>query len=277
MPQFAANLSLLYTELPFLERFAAAAHDGFTAVEYLFPYAWQPEVLTQVLQRHGLQQVLFNAPAGGNTPAAVNAAWDAGERGTLCLPHAQAAFEYGLQQALYYAQALQCPRVHLMSGCLPPHLPPSDARDVVLRRLHWAAQRAQAAGVVLCLEPLNPADVPSYYLQTQAHAHDLVQAVGSAHLQVQMDLYHCQRVEGDALAQLAHYLPSGRIAHIQIAGTPDRHEPDSGTLDYRAVFALLNRHAYPGWVGCEYHPRSGTRAGLGWRTRLQSARTTPTA
>lgn len=264
MPQFAANLSLMYTELPFLERFAAAARDGFRAVEYLFPYAHAPAQLAQQLRAHGLQQVLFNAPPGGATLDAMATAWDAGARGTLCLAGQDAAFRAGLQQALEYASVLQCPRVHVMSGLLPAGQSHAGVQALVTERLHWAAQQAQDAGVTLLIEPINGRDMPGYYLQRQDQAHALVQAVDSPRLQVQMDLYHCQIVEGDVAMKLRHYLPTGRVGHIQIAGVPDRHEPDSGELHYPYLFDLLDQLGYTGWVGCEYRPRAGTSKGLGW-------------
>ena len=264
MPQFAANLSLMYTELPFLERFAAAARDGFRAEEYLFPYAHAPAQLAQQLRAHGLQQVLFNAPPGGTTRDAMATAWDAGARGTLCLAGQDAAFRAGLQQALEYASVLQCPRVHVMGGLLPAGQSHAGVQALVTERLHWAAQQAQDAGVALLIEPINGRDMPGYYLQRQDQAHALVQAVDSPRLQVQMDLYHCQIVEGDVAMKLRHYLPTGRVGHIQIAGVPDRHEPDSGELHYPYLFDLLDQLGYTGWVGCEYRPRAGTSQGLGW-------------
>ncbi|MDH0048717.1 2-oxo-tetronate isomerase [Comamonas terrigena] len=264
MPQFAANLSLMYTELPFLERFAAAARDGFRAVEYLFPYAHAPAQLAQQLRAHGLQQVLFNAPPGGTTRDAMATAWDAGARGTLCLAGQDAAFRAGLQQALEYASVLQCPRVHVMGGLLPAGQSHAGVQALVTERLHWAAQQAQDAGVALLIEPINGRDMPGYYLQRQDQAHALVQAVDSPRLQVQMDLYHCQIVEGDVAMKLRHYLPTGRVGHIQIAGVPDRHEPDSGELHYPYLFDVLDQLGYTGWVGCEYRPRAGTSQGLGW-------------
>ncbi|MDH1703422.1 2-oxo-tetronate isomerase [Comamonas terrigena] len=264
MPQFAANLSLMYTELPFLERFAAAARDGFRAVEYLFPYAHAPAQLAQQLRAHGLQQVLFNAPPGGATRDAMATAWDAGARGTLCLAGQDVAFRAGLQQALEYASVLQCPRVHVMGGLLPAGQSHAGVQALVTERLHWAAQQAQDAGVALLIEPINGRDMPGYYLQRQDQAHALVQAVDSPRLQVQMDLYHCQIVEGDVAMKLRHYLPTGRVGHIQIAGVPDRHEPDSGELHYPYLFDLLDQLGYTGWVGCEYRPRAGTSQGLGW-------------
>lgn len=264
MPQFAANLSLMYTELPFLQRFAAAARDGFRAVEYLFPYAFAPAELARALHDHGLQQALFNAPPGGGTRADMATAWDGGARGTLCLADQGAAFRAGVHEALQDAAALGCPRIHLMSGLLPAGQTHESVHGLVLERLHWAAGQATAAGVAVLIEPINGRDMPGYYLQRQDHAHALVQAVGAPNLQVQMDLYHCQIVEGDVASKLRQYLPTGRVGHIQIAGVPERHEPDTGELHYPYLFEVIDALGWQGWVGCEYRPRAGTSAGLGW-------------
>lgn len=268
MPRFAANLSLMYTEQPFLERFAAAAADGFTAVEYLFPYAYAPEVLADTLAQAGLQQVLFNAPPGGDTPEAMVAAWEEGMRGTLCLPGQEQVFQAGVLQALRYAQAMRCPRIHLMSGRMPEGAPRKLLEDTALCNLRWAAQAAADAGVEVLIEPINGRDMPGYFLQTQAQAHHLVQLVAAPNLKVQMDLYHCQIVEGDVAMKLRQYLPTGRVGHIQIAGVPERHEPDVGELNYDYLFGVLDALGYAGWVGCEYRPRAGTSQGLGWLRRL---------
>jgi len=272
MPRFAANLSLMYTELPFLERFAAAARDGFQAVEYLFPYAHAPEVLARALQGHGLQQVLFNAPPGGATRADMATAWEGGARGTLCLADQEAAFRAGVHEALHYAAALHCPRVHVMGGLLPAGATRQALQPLVLQRLHWAAQRAAAAGVTLLIEPINERDMPGYYLQHQDAAHALVQAVDSPHLQVQMDLYHCQIMEGDVARKLRQYLPTGRVGHLQIAGVPERQEPDTGELHYPYLFEVIDALGWQGWIGCEYRPRAGTSAGLGWWQKAQGLR-----
>ena len=269
MPRFAANLSLMYTELPFLQRFEAAALDGFTAVEFLFPYAWAPEVLRHQLDRHGLQQVLLNAPPGGTDRAAMAAAWDQGARGTACLPGREAEFRAGVQEALLYATALQCPRIHLMAGLVPPEAPAETLRATFVANLRWAAQQARSAGCEVLIEPINLRDMPGYYLSRQEQAHALLQAVGEPALKVQMDLYHCQIMEGDVATRLRRYLPTGHVAHVQIAGVPERHEPDTGELHYPYLLALLDDLGYGGWVGCEYRPRLGaqpgaTRAGLGW-------------
>lgn len=273
MPRFAANLSLMYPELPFLDRFEAAALDGFRAVEYLFPYEWPAAELKARLNHWDLQQVLFNAPAGGADHAAMQTAWANGHRGTAALPGREAEFRTGLAYALHYAQQLGCPRVHVMSGILPEHTARESLKDHVVANLRWAAAEAAQHGVTLMLEGINQRDMPRYFLNRQDHAHEIVEAVGAPNLQVQMDLYHCQIVEGDLAAKLRRYLPTGRVGHLQIAGVPERAEPDVGEVNYGYLFELIDALGYPGWVGCEYRPRrggepGGTRAGLGWRPRV---------
>ena len=257
MPRFAANLSTMYGENPFPERFAAAAADGFEAVECQFPYAWSAAELAARLADAGLQQVLLNAPPGDMA---------AGERGLACLPGRQADFRRGfLEQALPYAQALGCPRVHVMAGLMPPGSERAALQDGLVENLAWAA--AQAGDVQLLVEPINGRDMPGYFLNRQDHAHEIVALVGAPNLAVQMDLYHCQIVEGDIATKLRRYLNPAHptpVGHLQVAGVPDRHEPDDGELAYPYLFALLDELGWRGWVGAEYRPRAGTRQGLGW-------------
>lgn len=272
MPRFAANLSMMYTELPFLQRFAAAAQDGFVGVEFLFPYEWPAEQLAGLLQQHSLQQVLFNAPPGGLDPSGMAAAWGQGMRGTAALPGHESEFRAGVTQALHYAQVLQCPRIHCMAGVLPQDINPVQAQATFVTNLRWAAQAAAAHNVTVLIEPINTRDVPGYFLHHQAQAHDAVAQVGAANLQVQMDLYHCQIMEGDVAMKLRQYLPTGRVGHLQIAGVPERHEPDTGELHFPYLFDVIDALEYPGWIGCEYRPRAGavaggTRAGLVWLTQ----------
>ncbi|POX42673.1 hydroxypyruvate isomerase [Streptomyces sp. Ru73] len=258
MPRFAANLSMMYTEHDFLDRFAAAAADGFEGVEYLFPYDYEAAALRRRLDDHGLLQVLFNAPPG---------AWDAGERGTASLPGREAETRSGIDRALEYAAALGCPRVHVMAGLVSPDAAPAerDAQHATyLTNLAWAAERAAAVDVDVLIEPINQRDMPGYFLRTQAQAHAVVQEVGAPNLKVQLDLYHCQIVEGDLTTTLRRDLPTGRVGHLQIAGVPDRHEPDLGELDVRHLFGVVDEVGFDGWVGCEYRPRAGTTEGLGW-------------
>ncbi len=274
MPRFAANLSMLYAELPFLDRFAAAAADGFKAVEYLFPYAWPAEQLAELLARHGLQQVLFNAPpGGGNDPAAIEAAWARGERGNACLPGCEPEFRAAVTLALRYAAALQCPRVHVIAGLQPASLPRADAQRTYVSNLRWAAELAAAQGVQVLIEPINTRDMPGFFLNYQAQAHAVLAEVGAPNLKVQMDLYHCQIMEGDLATKLRQYLPTGGVGHIQIAGVPERHEPDLGEINHAYLFKVLDEVSaacgWDGYVGCEYRPArgavaGGTSAGLGW-------------
>jgi hydroxypyruvate isomerase len=260
MPQFAANLSMLYPELAFMDRFAAAANDGFKAVEYLFPYAFEANDIAAQLQQHGLQQVLFNAPPGN---------WDGGERGLACLPGREAEFQTGVDQALRYAAALNCPRIHVMAGLVPAGSAREALAPTYIANLRWAARRAAGQGVDVLIEPINTRDIPGFYLNRQDQAHAVLDEVNEPNLKVQMDLYHCQIVEGDVSMKLRQYLPGGRVGHIQIASVPQRHEPDLGELNYAYLFSVLDELGYSGWVGCEYRPargavRGGTSSGLGW-------------
>ena len=259
MPRFAANLSMLYPDLPFLDRFAAAARDGFAAVEDLFPYEHEPRELAARLADHGLQQALFNAPPGD---------WAAGERGIACLPGRDDEFRAGIRQALDYAQALRCPRVHVMAGLAPAGVDRARLEATYLDRVALAAAEAARHGVDVLLEPINPRDMPRFFLTRQDQAHAVVEAIGAGNLKVQMDLYHCQIVEGDLAVKLRQYLPTGRVGHLQIAGVPERHEPDVGELHYPYLFAVIDEVAaacgWSGWVGCEYRPRGRTSEGLGW-------------
>jgi 2-dehydrotetronate isomerase len=253
MPRFAANLSMLYNEHAFPDRFAAAARDGFSAVEYLFPYEFAAGDLAARLVEHGLQQVLFNAPPGD---------WAAGERGVACLPGREDEFKRGVERALDYARALKCPRIHLMAGLAPPDADRAALRATYLGNLAWAA--AQARDVHFLIEPINTRDIPRFFLNRQDHAHEIVAEVGAPNLKVQMDLYHCQIVEGDLAKKLELYLPTGRVGHLQIAGVPERHEPDVGEINHPYLFALIDRLGFDGFIGCEYRPRAGTSAGLNW-------------
>ncbi len=266
--RFAANLSWLYTDLPFLDRFAAAARDGFQGVECLFPHEHPLTDIQARLRDLGLCLVLFNAAPGN---------WAAGERGLAGLEGREADFRSSVLGALARAQALQCPLVHVMAGlCQAPSGSPEwlAAMARYEQRLAWAAAQAQAHGITLTIEPINPRDLPGYLLTRQGEAHGIVQRIGSAHLRVQMDLYHCQVVEGDVTARLRHWLPTGQVAHVQIAGVPERNEPDQGELHHPWLFTELLRLGWSGWIGCEYRPRAtplpdnpgaATTQGLGWR------------
>ncbi len=276
MPQFAANLSMLYPEHPFLDRFAAAAQDGFRAVEFLFPYAFAAQEIRARLDDLGLQLVLFNAPPAGTSAEDIVLAWDRGERGTAAQPGREAEFRTGFQRAVDSALALGCPRIHVMSGCIAPGASLAHMQTTLVNNLQHATALAALAGLEVLIEPLNQRDVPGYFLNRQDQAHALLQAVGAPNLRVQMDLYHCQIVEGDVATKLQTYLPTGAVGHIQIAGVPARHEPDAqNELNYPYLLKLIDSLGYRGWVGCEYRPRlgaqpGGTHAGLAWRPQAMA-------
>jgi 2-dehydrotetronate isomerase len=256
MPRFAANLSFMYQEFDFLDRFAAAASDGFTGVEYLFPYDHEARVLSAHLKQHGLTQVLFNAPPGD---------WATGERGIASLPGRQQEFQRGIEAALAYSDVLGNKRIHVMAGLLKPDQDASAHRQVFLENLAYAARQAAAHSVDILIEPINPRDMPHYFLNRQQDAHEICRQVGATNLKVQADLYHCQIVEGDLATMLQRYL--GGIGHIQIAGVPARNEPDTGEVNYKYLLDLIDSLGYTGWIGCEYRPKGKTREGLGWRLR----------
>ena len=278
MPQFAANLSMMYPELPFLDRFEAAAKDGFTAVEYLFPYAFSAAELAARLKANNLQQVLFNAPPGGTDAASIDAAWASNTRGTASIPGREAEFRTGVQMALAYADALNCPRIHLMAGLIGDGQTRISNLPTYIANLKWAAAEVAQAGRDVLIEPINTRDIPGFFLNRQDHAHEIIQAVGAPNLKVQMDLYHCQIVEGDVAMKIRQYLPTGRVGHFQIAGVPERHEPDIGEINYPYLFDVIDEVSkacgWQGWIGCEYKPRlggqpGGTSAGLGWLPKMR--------
>jgi 2-dehydrotetronate isomerase len=258
MPRFAANLTMMYGEYPFPDRFAAAAKDGFTAVEYLFPYEYPPNDLARWLHEHGLIQVLLNAPPGN---------FAAGERGLASLPGKEAEFRAGIHTALEYAQTLACPRVHVMAGLEPVGVERAAMRRTFKANLAWAAGLAASAEKELLIEPINTRDMPGYFLNRQDEAHALVEEIGNPALKVQMDLYHCQIVEGDVSMKLRKYLAASgqkNVGHIQIASVPERNEPDRGELNYDYLLDLIDELGYDGWIGCEYRPRAETSEGLAW-------------
>jgi hydroxypyruvate isomerase len=264
MPRFAANLSMLYPELDFLDRFDAAAKDGFGAVEYLFPYAHEAREIVARLKANGLQQVLFNAAPGN---------WDGGEKGLACVPGRQDDFRKGIVQALTYAHALECPRIHVMAGIVPSGATRESVRATFVSNMREAAALAAKQGVDVLMEPINTRDIPGFFLNRQDDAHALAAEIGAANVKVQFDLYHCQIVEGDVAMKIRQYLPTGRVGHIQIAGVPQRNEPDLGELHHPYLFSVIDEVSaacgWQGWVGCEYRPARGTQAGgtsagLGW-------------
>jgi 2-dehydrotetronate isomerase len=269
MPRFAANLTMMYNEVPFLDRFEAAARDGFDAVEYLFPYDHAPEEIAQRLQASGLTQALFNLPPGD---------WAAGDRGMACLPGREAEFAASVERALPYALATGCQRLHAMAGLVAAQADSdydSDEaraarRATYISNLRVAARRLARHGITLVIEPINTRDMPGYYLNYQQQAHDVLAEVGEPNTGVQMDFYHCQIMEGDLTRRLERHFAG--VAHIQIAGVPDRHEPDGGEVNYPALFDRLDALGYTGFVGCEYRPAGATSAGLRWLHHYRASR-----
>ncbi len=261
MARFAANLTLLFTELPFPERFAAARRAGFCGVEYLFPYPWDKRQLRGWLQDQGLQQVLFNLPPGD---------WDAGERGIACLPDRVDEFRRGVAQAIEYAQTLACPRLNCLAGIPPQGLAPERAWDQLVANVDWAGQQLAREGITLCVEAINSrVDMPGFLVDTSARAMALIAAVASDNVKLQYDLYHMQIMEGDLIRTLERLLP--HIGHIQFADNPGRHEPGTGEIHFANVFAALERLGYDGWLSAEYRPATDTEAGLGWLQSLSPA------
>lgn len=251
MPRFAANLSMLFAELPFMERFAAARAAGFEAVEYLFPYEFEASELRRALDDAGLKQVLFNAPPGD---------WAAGERGLAALPGHEVLFHRSIEQALDYAGVLGVGQIHVMAGIADAN--DRTARAAYLENLRRAAGQAAKRGVRLLIEPLNPHDVPGYFLSSVEQAAAIIEETGSNNLFIQYDLYHQSRAGGELIGTYQRH--RALIGHMQVAGNPGRHEPDSGEIDYRFVFHELDRLGYDGWIGAEYAPKNGTVEGLGW-------------
>lgn len=253
MPRFAANLSMLYPQHEFLDRFAAAAADGFEAVEFLFPYDYSANELKQRLSDNGLVQALFNVPPGD---------WAAGERGIATLPGREDEFRSGFDRALEYAAVLGNTRVHVMAGLLAAESDRARHHGVYLQNLAYAADQAGKAGITVLLEPINTRDMPGFFLNRQDQAQAICKEVGATNLKVQFDCYHCQIVEGDLATTLRRDFDC--IGHIQIAGVPDRHEPDQGEVNYPYLFELMDHLGYDGWVGCEYRPKGDTSTGLQW-------------
>ncbi len=257
MPRFAANLTMLFTELPFLDRFDAAARAGFQAVEFLFPYAFEANDIKARLDANGLQLVLHNLPAGD---------WDAGERGIACHPDRVEEFRAGVERAMAYAQTLGVKQLNCLVGKAPAGVPDSVLRETLVANLRHAAARLKAAGLRLLVEPINNHDIPGFYLSRTQQALDLLDEVGADNAFVQYDIYHAQRTEGELAATLQKHL--ARIGHVQLADNPGRNEPGTGEINYAFLFRHLDRMGYDGWVGCEYKPASTTEAGLGWLKAL---------
>lgn len=266
MPKFSANLTFLFTELPFLARYAAAKANGFDSVEYVCLYDHEPEALAEPLRRHGLKQVLLNVPHGD---------WAAGERGIAILPERTQEFRASIDKTIRYCHALDCQMVNCLAGITPAncgadlskeHADPAILRATFIENLKFAASALKAAGIRLLIEPINTRDIPGFFLTNTKQAHDLIQEVGSDNLMIQHDLYHMQIMEGDLAPTLTKYLP--HIGHIQIADNPGRHEPGTGEINYPFLLAHLDRSGYTGHIGLEYKPSTTTLESFGWLRHL---------
>jgi hydroxypyruvate isomerase len=257
MPKFAANLTMLFNEVPFLDRFELAAKAGFQAVEFLFPYPYSVADLTSRLDGNGLKLVLHNLPAGN---------WDGGERGIGCLPDRVEEFRSGVAKAIGYATALGVGQINCLAGKAPAGIAAEELHKTFVGNLRYAAGELKTAGLKLLIEPINTYDIPGFFLSRTAQAVAVLDEVGADNAFVQYDIYHAQRMEGELAATAAKYL--SRIGHIQLADNPGRNEPGTGEINYEFLFAHLDRIGYQGWIGCEYKPAAATEAGLGWRQRL---------
>lgn len=256
MPKFAANLSMMFNEVPLLDRFEQAAACGFKAVEFLFPYDFPAAEIASRLKRYGLQQALFNSPPGD---------WSKGERGIACLRGREEEFARYVDRMIEYAQALNCPQVHVMAGLVVDGAKRADCEAVFVQNLRYAAPKLAAAGVRALIEPINTFDIPGYFLNTQGQARAIIDRVAHPNLLLQQDLYHCQIMEGNLAVKIRDYRDIAR--HYQVAGVPGRHEPDVGEVNYPYLFDLLDELGYDGYIGCEYRPKGETKAGLGWAAR----------
>lgn len=257
MTQFSANLSMLFNEVPFMDRFEAAAKAGFKAVEFLFPYAYDAGEIRQQLDRNGLALVLHNLPAGD---------WDAGERGIACHPDRVTEFREGVSQVIHYATALGVPQVNCLAGKTPVGVTDAVLHKTLIENLRFAAAKLKKEGLRLLIEPINTFDIPGFYVSRTAQALDILDEVGADNAYVQYDIYHAQRMEGELAATMQKHL--SRIGHIQLADNPGRNEPGTGEINYAFLFAHLDRIGYQGWIGCEYKPATTTHAGLDWRQQL---------
>jgi hydroxypyruvate isomerase len=253
MPRFAANLTMLFTEAPFLERFALAKAGGFEAVEFLFPYAFDIQEIQSVLDDNALKLVLHNLPAGD---------WDLGERGIACLPNRVVEFRSGVAKAIEYATVLGVPQLNCLAGRAPSGVDPKILHDTFVSNLQFAASELKKVGLKLLIEPINTFDIPGFYLSKTEQGVAILDAVGADNAYLQYDIYHAQRMEGELGNTIQKYL--SRIAHIQLADNPGRNEPGTGEINYPFLFDLLDRLAYSGYIGCEYKPLKSTEAGLGW-------------
>lgn len=259
MAKFAANLSMMFNEVPFIQRFERGAQAGFSGVEYLFPYEEDADSIAFELQKHHLTQVLFNMPAGN---------WTAGERGMASIPGREDEFAQGVFTALKYANALGCKQVHAMAGKVDTKFTAEQQKACFIKNIQYAADVMAPHGIRVLIEPINTRDMPGYFLTTQKQAEALLPLIDRKNVFIQLDLYHCQIMEGDLVKTIGRLW--GKFSHIQIASVPERHEPDSGEVNFPWIFKKLDEMGYDGWLGCEYHPAGRTEAGLDWLKQAQS-------
>jgi hydroxypyruvate isomerase len=253
MPKFSANLTMLFNEVDFLDRFAKAATAGFKGVEYLFPYAWEKEQLVERLDAHGLIQVLHNLPAGD---------WSKGERGIACLPGRETEFQEGVGKAIEYAKALNCSQVNCLVGLTPAGVPTEKVRKTLIANLHFAAVALEKEGIRLLIEALNDKDFPGFHLVRTADVLGLIKEIGFPNVYLQYDVYHMQVMEGNLIKTIRANID--KIAHIQIADNPGRNEPGTGEINFPNIFKAIDADGYKGWIGCEYKPAGKTEDGFGW-------------
>jgi len=251
--KLAANLTMLFNEVDFLDRFQKAAQAGFRGVEFLFPYAWTAQQIAEKLDAHRLELVLHNLPAGD---------WAGGERGIACHPRRRGEFEQGVAQAIAYAKALGVRQLNCLAGIVPQGVGREQAHEVLVANLRFAARRLKEEGIALLIEPINTVDIPGFFLHGTRQAVDIIRETGSDNLFLQYDIYHMQRMEGELAATIEANLEL--IRHIQLADNPGRNEPGTGEINYRYLLERLERIGYAGWIGCEYKPRASTEEGLGW-------------
>ena len=254
MTKLAANLTMLFNEHGFMERFEAAARAGFRGVEFLFPYAFHADQIADRLNLYQLDLVLHNLPAGD---------WAAGERGIACHPARVGEFQDGVGEAIRYARVLGVKQLNCLAGIVPPGVTRAAAQATLVKNLKFAAERLQAEGIRLLIEPINTFDIPGFFLSGTAQALEIIKDTGSDNLFLQYDIYHMQRMEGELANTLTNHLP--QIRHVQLADNPGRFEPGTGEINYRYLFRLLDEIGYDGWIGCEYKPKATTLDGLGWR------------
>lgn len=253
MPRFAANLTMMFNEYSFLDRFEQASKAGFEAVEYLFPYDYDPHELAKLLKKYNLQQVLFNMPAGN---------WSAGDRGLACLSGREKEFEASIDKMLEYAKILNCKNIHMMAGIKPETVSEQEAKEIYINNLSKVADACLSHEIEILLEPINQRDMPHYFLHHQAQAVEIIKQVNATNVSLQMDIYHCQITEGDLATNIKQNFDY--IGHIQVASVQGRHEPDAGEINYPYLFNLLDKSDYKGWIGCEYIPSANTHSGLKW-------------